>query len=40
MVDYREVFRKMPMPVLFVKYKLISNEQFKIKIEFINEETL
>lgn len=40
MVDYREVFRKMPMPVLFVKYKLISNEQFKMKIEFINEETL
>ena len=39
MVDYREVFRKMPMPVLFVKYKLISNEQFKMKIEFINEET-
>ena len=40
MVDYREVFRKIPMPVLFVKYKLISNEQFKMKIEFINEETL
>lgn len=40
MVDYKEVLRKIPIPFLFVKSELIPNKQFKMKIEFINEETL
>ena len=40
MVDYKEVFRKMPKPVLFIKPELNKDKNTTMNIEFINDEAL
>lgn len=39
-VDYKEVFRKMPKPVLFIRYELNKDKKSVMNIEFINDEAL
>ncbi len=40
MVNYKDVFRKIPKPVLFIKYELNKDKNTTMKIEFINDEAL
>ena len=40
MIDYREVFRKMPMAMIYVKYSLLGNEDFKMEIKYISDKML
>lgn len=40
MVNYKDVFRKIPKPVLFIKYELNKDKNTTMKIEFINDEVL
>ena len=40
MVNYKYVFRKIPKPVLFIKYELNKDKNTTMKIEFINDEAL
>lgn len=40
MVDYKDIFRKIPKPVLFIKYELNKDKNTTMKIEFINDEAL
>ena len=40
MIDYREVFRKMPMAMIYVKYSLLGNEDFNMEIKYISDKML
>ena len=40
MVNYKDVFRKIPKPILFIKYELNKDKNTTMKIEFINDEAL
>ena len=40
MVNYKDVFRKIPKPMLFIKYELNKDKNTTMKIEFINDEAL
>ena len=40
MVNYKDVFRKIPKPILFIKYELNKAKNTTMKIEFINDEAL
>lgn len=40
MVNYKDVFRKIPKPVLFIKYEFNKDKNTTMKIEFINDEAL
>lgn len=40
MIDYKEVFRKMPMSMLYVKYRALENEDFNMKIKYISDKML
>ena len=40
MVNYKYVFRKIPKPILFIKYELNKDKNTTMKIEFINDEAL
>ena len=40
MVNYKDVFRKIPKPILFIKYELNKDKNTTMKIEFINDEVL
>ncbi|WP_342986054.1 PAS domain-containing sensor histidine kinase [Clostridium saudiense] len=40
MVNYKDVFRKIPKTILFIKYELNKDKNTTMKIEFINDEAL
>ena len=40
MIDYREVFRKMPMAMIYVKYSFLGNEDFNMEIKYISDKML
>lgn len=40
MIDYKEVFRKMPMAMIYGKYKFLENEDFKMEIKYISDKML
>lgn len=40
MIDYKEVFKKMPMAMLYVKYRDLENEDFNMEIKYISDKML
>lgn len=40
MIDYKEVFRKMPMAMIYVKYSFLGNEDFNMEIKYISDKML
>lgn len=40
MIDYKEVFKKMPMAMLYVEYSALENEDFNMEIKYISDKML
>ncbi|MDO5780020.1 MAG: PAS domain-containing sensor histidine kinase [Clostridium sp.] len=40
MIDYKEVFKKMPMAMLYVEYSALENEYFNMEIKYISDKML
>ncbi len=40
MIDYKEVLKKMPMAMIYGKFRFLENENFKMEIKYINDKML
>ena len=40
MIDYKEVFRKMPMAMIYGKFRFLENEDFNMEIKYISDKVL
>ena len=40
MIDYKEVLKRMPMAMIYGKFRFLENENFKMEIKYINDKML